>query len=252
MDCINPDIVDRSVFVFAAHCDAGPGIWHTHRRAQLIHASEGVLTVHTERGTWVVPPQRGVWVLPKVAHKIAASKRFLLRTLYMEPEIMELPPECCVVAVDRLVEELLVAASVFGPDYGVEGPEARLIRVILDRLPSLQVTPLHLPQPSDPRILRITHMLEANPSDERNIEELANAAGITGRTAARLFTKETCLSFGQWRRQLRLLRALELLGQGASVTRTAVEVGYQDVSSFIGVFTDAFGTTPARYFKHHG
>ncbi len=249
MTWMNPDTAERPVFVFAENCDAGSGQWHSHRRAQLIHASEGVLTVHTLCGTWVVPPQRGVWVLPGVAHKIAASKRFLLRTLYAEPEAMALPKECCVVAVDRLVEELLVVASAFGPDYPSEGPEARLIRVILDRLPSLQVAPLHLPQPRDPRILRIAEMLQANPADERTIEELAIATGVTGRTAARLFARETGISFGQWRRQLRLLKALELLGGGASVTRAAVEVGYQDVSSFIGVFTDAFGMTPAKYFR---
>lgn len=249
MSCIDPDTAVRPVFVFADDCDAGPGQWHAHRRAQLIHASEGILTVHTERGTWVVPPQRGVWVLPGVAHKIAASKRFLLRTLYVEPEMVALPPDCCVVAIDRLVAELLVAASAFGPDYPCEGPEARLLAVILDRLPSLRVTPLHLPQPRDSRLLQIARLLEINPAEERTIAELASAAGMTARTTARLFAKDTGLSFGQWRRQFRLLKALELLGGGASVTRVAIEVGYQDVSSFIGVFTDAFGTTPAKYFK---
>ena len=249
MSCINPDAAERPAFVFAAQCDAGPGQWHTHRRAQLIHASEGVLTVHTEHGTWVVPPQRGVWVLPNVAHKIAASKRFLLRTLYIEPDAIVLPDDCCVVTVNRLVEELLVAASEFGTNYSPEGPEARLISVILDRLPSLQVAPLHLPQPMDPRILRITRALEADPADERTIEELANDSGITGRTAARVFIKEVGLTFGQWRQQMRLLKSLELLGAGASVTRAAMEIGYSDVSSFIGVFTNAFGVTPARYFK---
>ncbi len=249
MPCIDPDTPKSPVFVFAAHCDAGPGQWHAHRRAQLIHASEGVLTVHTERGTWVVPPQRGVWVPPDVAHKIAANKRFLLRTLYMDPEVIDMPEECCVVAVDRLVEELLVAASAFGPNYASDGPEARLISVILDRLPSLQVAPMYLPQPRDPRILRIAHLLEANLSEERTLEEFANLVGVTERTAARLFVKETGLSFGQWRRQLRLLRGLELLAGGESVTRVAFEVGYQDVSSFIGVFTEAFGATPAQYFR---
>lgn len=249
MGSIDPDTAERPAFVFSEKCDAGPGQWHAHRRAQLIHASEGILTVHTERGTWVVPPQRGVWVLSGVAHRIAANKRFLLRTLYAEPEMVTLPQDCCVVAIDRLVAELLVAASAFGPDYPCVGPEARLVAVILDRLPGLQVAPLHLPQPRDPRLLQITRLLQINPAEEKTIEELASAAGMTARTAARFFAKETGLTFGQWRRQLRLLRALELLGDGASVTRVAIEVGYQDVSSFIAVFTDAFGTTPAKYFK---
>ena len=75
------------------------------------------------------------------------------------------------------------------------------------------------------------------------------SAGVTARTAARLFVKETGQTFGQWRQQLRLLVALEHLGGGASVTQVALEVGYSDVSSFIAVFRDAFGDTPARYFR---
>ena len=81
------------------------------------------------------------------------------------------------------------------------------------------------------------------------LDNLAASAGVTSRTAARLFVKETGQTFGQWRQQLRLLVALERLGAGASVTQVALEVGYSDVSSFIAVFRDTFGDTPARYFR---
>ena len=35
---------------------------HTHPRAQLIFAAEGVMRVVTAEGAWVVPPQRAVWL----------------------------------------------------------------------------------------------------------------------------------------------------------------------------------------------
>lgn len=35
------------------------------------------------------------------------------------------------------------------------------------------------------------------------------------------------------------------------MTQVAMEVGYADVSSFIAVFKEAFGETPARYFDRH-
>ena len=78
---------------------------------------------------------------------------------------------------------------------------------------------------------------------------LAKKCGLTERTAARLFLRETRLTFGEWRRQLRLLAALERLGAGESVSNVALDVGYEDVSSFIAVFKAALGTTPARYFR---
>lgn len=249
MSCVTRDQAKRPVYVYAEHCEANPGYRHAHRRAQLIHASEGVLTVRTEYGMWVVPPQRAVWVLPGVEHQVSSRKNFHLCTLYAEPEAVQLPQECCVVAVDRLVGELLIAASGFGPDYPEQGPQARLIQVILDRLPGLEIAPLNLPQPRHPRIRHIARALDDDPADARTLEVLAKEAGVTERTAARLFQKDTGLSFGKWRQQLRLLKALESLGAGASVMQAALEVGYNDVSSFIAVFRQAFGETPARYFR---
>ncbi|HEX8822904.1 MAG TPA: helix-turn-helix domain-containing protein [Archangium sp.] len=249
MALLDPDQTERGVFVLSERYEPMEGPWHEHRRAQLIHASEGVLTVRTSEGRWVVPPQRAVWILPGIAHQVSSRKAFWLRTLYVEPGVAPLPAECCVVGVDRLVDELLIAASEFGADYPPGGPEERLIQVILDRLPQLKVSPLYLPAPRDPRLKGLTEALTTNPADGRTLGELAGVAGMTERTVARLFLKETGLTFGQWRRQLRLLAALERLGAGESVSNVALDVGYEDVSSFIAVFKSALGDTPARYFR---
>ena len=249
MALIDPDQAERGVFVLAERYEPLEGPWHSHRRAQLIHASEGVLTVRTHTGLWVVPPQRAVWILPGIAHQVSSRKAFWLRTLYAEPDAAPLPDACCVVGVDRLVTELLIAASEFGAAYPPGGPEERLIQVILDRLPRLEVAPLHLPSPRDARLEGIAHALTTNPADPRTLGELAATVGTTERTVARLFLQETGLTFGQWRRQLRLLAALERLGAGESVSNVALDIGYQDVSSFIAVFKSALGDTPARYFR---
>jgi len=95
----------------------------------------------------------------------------------------------------------------------------------------------------------VAEALSKNPADGRKLDELCKNTGLTERTAARLFVKETGLTFGKWRQQLRLLAALERLGAGESVTSAALEVGYADVSSFIAVFKAALGETPAKYFR---
>jgi AraC-like DNA-binding protein len=249
MALIDPDAAQRDVFVLAEHYDAGPGHWHAHRRAQLIHASVGVLQVHSDAGQWVVPPQRAVWVPPQVRHRVSSSRAFWLRTLYAEPQCVAVPDQCTVVSVDLLVDELLRAAARFGPDYPQAGSEARVIAVILDRVPHLVRAPLHLPRPSDPRLARIADTLLADPADATTLNQWAEQVGATARTIARLFLKDTGLSFAQWRQQRRLLAALERLGAGHSVTNVALDVGYADVSSFVAVFKEALGETPARYFR---
>lgn len=240
---------EHPAFVLPSRLEAGQGAWHTHRLAQLIHPGDAVITVNTAEGLWVVPPARAVWVLPGVRHQLSCRRACAVNTLFVEPHSTTLPERCCVVAVDALVEQLLAASAAVGTSFSAGGAEERLIGVILDRLPRLAFAPLHLASPSDPRIQRITTILSSDPTDERTLDELATVAGLTARTAARLFLKETGLTFGEWRQQVRLFAALELLGAGVSVTTVALDVGYHDVSSFIHVFKASFGTTPAKYFQ---
>jgi quercetin dioxygenase-like cupin family protein len=79
---------------------------HRHRRAQLVYASEGVMTVTTEKGMWVVPPQRAVWVPACMEHHIRATGRLSMRSLYIKPDaVADLPIDCCIVAVPPLLRE---------------------------------------------------------------------------------------------------------------------------------------------------
>jgi len=48
----------------------------------------------------------------------------------------------------------------------------------------------------------------------------------------------------------RLLRGLELLAEGQSVTTVALELGYCNISAFIALFKRTFGVTPTRYMRN--
>jgi len=71
----------------------------------------------------------------------------------------------------------------------------------------------------------------------------------SARTLARLFVKETGLTFGAWRQQARLLKALEWLAEGRPVTAIAFDLGYESPSAFIAMFRRTFGVPPGRYLK---
>ena len=66
---------------------------------------------------------------------------------------------------------------------------------------------------------------------------------------ARLFVKETGLTFGAWRQQGRLLKALEWLAENRPVTLIALDLGYESPSAFIAMFRRAFGVPPGHYLK---
>ena len=76
---------------------------------------------------------------------------------------------------------------------------------------------------------------------------LAREVGLSERSLFRGFQRETGLSPGQWRRQMQVLRSLELLADGKSVTDTSLEVGYESPGAFIHAFRQIVGVTPAVY-----
>lgn len=223
---------------------------HRHFRAQLVFACEGVMTVTTAAGTWVVPPQQAVWVPAQVDHEVYSAGPLSMRSLYLHPDAAGgLPRECCVMAVEPLLRELIVKVSDMAERDALPGNYERLVGVVLDELRGLEVAPLHLPLPRDPRLKAITQSLLEEPGDNRDLAQWGMRAGASGRTLARLFRRETGMTFAGWRRRLRLLAAVSRLGGGESVTAVAYDLGYHSPSAFVAMFRRSLGTSPRRYLK---
>lgn len=223
---------------------------HRHRRGQLVHASSGVMTVTTTAGTWVVPPERAVWVPGGIEHRIRMSGRVEMRTLYLSGKAVSgLPESCCVVPVSPLLRQLLLRAVAMPQPFPLGGAEERLVDVLVDEIQATPIAPLHLPRPADPRSRRVADALIESPEDDRGLVDWARVAGASPRNLERLFHRETGMSFGAWRRQLRLLRALERLAAGEPVTTVALGLGYGSTSAFISMFRRNLGRTPGAYFE---
>jgi AraC-like DNA-binding protein/quercetin dioxygenase-like cupin family protein len=223
---------------------------HSHDWAQLVYATEGVMTVQTDEGTWVVPSHRAVWIPAGVGHSITMSGWVSMRTLYLVPRLVgALPKRCCVVAVPPLLGQLIMHAIGQGALRRAVPEQRRLAAFLVDQLRALPAVPLELPLPRDGRALRVALRLREDPGASASVDALARDAGASRRTLERLFQCETGMSFGRWRQQARLLHALRLLARGEAVTAIALEVGYESVSAFITAFSGALGTTPGRYYR---
>lgn len=223
---------------------------HFHNRDQLVYASKGIMTVRTRSGTWVVPPQRAVWIPATIPHTITMSGAVAMRTLYFKPRLTKtLPRNCCVINVSPLLRELVLSACNSRALKKQVVRQRHLIDMIVDQLEIVQMVPLQLPHLSDPRTVRVTNALVADPSDGRTLAQFCRLAGASKRTLERRFLDEAGMTFGRWRQQLRLMQAMRLLCEGAKVTSAALEAGYSTPSAFISMFRRAMGTTPTAYFK---
>ena len=223
---------------------------HFHPEDQLVYAIRGVMTVRTIQGTWVVPAQRAVWIPARVPHRISMSGPVSMRTLYFRRGMVRrLPRNCRVVNVSPLLRELLLHACKTREMTRRSRSQAHLIDFVVDQLETVEVVPLQLPSPSDPRAMRVADAISREPGDDRPLAGICRNAGASKRTIERLFQVETGMTLGEWRQQARLMRSLEMLAAGEKITHVALESGYGTPSAFISMFRRMLGTTPGRYFE---
>ncbi|MGO4716546.1 AraC family transcriptional regulator [Bradyrhizobium sp. 2TAF24] len=222
---------------------------HAHPRAQLLYAIAGVMIVQSELGTWVVPPNRAVWLAAGAEHEVRMCGEVKIRTLFVDPAVAPgLPRENCVIGVSPLVRELLVAAVRIPRDYAAGSRDERLLHVLLDELTVRDVLPLYLPMPAHAALRRVCEALMASPDDDATAAQWGRRLGVTAKTVHRLFARETGLTFAEWRRQARLLAALERLAAGARIIDVALDAGYASQSAFTAMFRKHFGMPPSAFY----
>jgi AraC-like DNA-binding protein len=221
---------------------------HCHERAQLVFAADGAMVVSTEQGTWAVPPQRAVWIPAGIIHEIRMAGEVAMRTLYVRLDAAaRLPAEVRVLAVSPLLRELILRACELPLDYDEAGPAGHLVSLVLAEIAALPAVGLDLPMPRDGRLGRICRALAADPGDARALADWGREAGASPRTLARLFAKDTGLTFAGWRQQARLLAALAMLAAGRPITQIALDLGYDSSSAFTAMFKRALGAPPSQY-----
>ncbi|MBB3173238.1 AraC-like DNA-binding protein [Endobacter medicaginis] len=216
---------------------------HAHDRAQLTLVLSGISRISDGQGWWLAARDRAIWVPPGLAHEARYSETSEIVVLELD-DIAELSAVgCCCIDTTALIRELACA--------GLEADAAtrRLSLQLLGHLLSRQTPDLHaaIRHGSDPRLVRATALLVAEPGREVGLAALAAMAGTSARTLNRLFVDQTGLSFGRWRARLRVLVAIERLAEGESVTSIAFDLGYGGPAAFTTMFTRATGLSPARY-----
>jgi AraC-like DNA-binding protein len=172
-----------------------------------------------------------------------------MRTIYIDRGVaQQLLGECCAINVSPLLRELILRAAEAPVLYDRHGPAGRLMQLLLDEIQVSRMLPLHLPTPTNPKLATVCGRILRELHAPATLTHLAIQAGMSKRTAERLFLRETGMTFSRWRQQARLLTALTKLAAGQSVKEAAYEAGYSTQSGFSSMFKRSFGTSPSKYF----
>ncbi len=245
-----PHRIDRPVVAASISLVTEGGEYpsHSHRKAQLLYTVSGVITCQTERGVWMVPPGCAVWIPGGMIHRATPSGKVRGYALFVEPDaVAGLPQTCCSLAVSVLLQALIDRACALPRLYLPEGPEGRIMAVLLDELVAAPLEQLHLPRPSDARLVKLADAILADPADAATLPQWAARIGMSERNMSRLFRQQTGMSVGRWRHQWHVIAGLQRLTSGLSVQAVAYELGYDSASAFVTMFKKAVGKPPGRF-----
>lgn len=245
----NPDLSDRKVVIksYSEFQKEEWYPWHSHKKHQLILLLRGAMSLVVENSVWMIPPKSALWIPAESNHITRVAEKACLHSVYLAPDMPELPGHCCMLAITPLVRELIHHLASLDqlsqPDQATE----QIMAVLIQQLALMPVERFHFPLPGDHRLEKVVSILMDNPEDRRTVDQWAKLAGMSERTLTRIILQETGMTFGLWRQQLQLTKALHLLSSGASVQSTAENLGYESVSAFIGMFKKNLGKSPRQY-----
>ena len=232
---------------------------HRHAWAQVAMSSTGVIRMTAGHGTYLVPPSRALWIPPDVAHAVTVVEDAEIRTLYLHPGVrflrdgplqptpFEMWPDCRVLEVSPLLRELVVHLDVAPGAGPASEREHRLGDLVLDELRRAAPVRLGLALPADKRLRTLCEAVLDDPLRHATLDGWASQAGASSRTLARLFRQELGTTFGEWRQQARLAKALALAADKRPMSHIASELGYASPSAFSAMVRRTVGATPTRF-----
>ncbi len=225
---------------------------HRHPWAQIAYPYSGSIRVLASNTAWIVPSLRAVWIPPDAEHQVTMLGDVELRTIYVAPEAApKTLGNCMVFEVSDLLRSLIEALRTNPSDGSAHAVKRgkQLSQLILTELVQVSALSLGLPMPRDRRLQTMCEALTLAPGSTATLDDWAKVVGASSRTLARLFEQELGMGFGDWRQQLRLAAAIDLMGKHVPLSDVASRLGYASPAAFTVMFKRAFGVPPSQFIK---
>jgi AraC-like DNA-binding protein len=217
------------------HGHVGDPAPHAHYAIQVV-LSRRPLRVWTADHGW--REHRGIVLGPSLPHALGASRE-AVTLIYLEPDAV---PGRRLRAILQdgvaVLSEAQHKAYRDALDIQAAAPDHALADVLAP------VAPIAVVRLTDPRIDAVLAGLQASPERPVAVPELAAAAGMSLSHFQHSFRAQTGMPVRPYLRWRRLLRAMQGVMSGASLSDAAYAAGFADAAHFTRTMRRHFGITP--------
>ncbi len=226
--------------------------WRTFPGHYLLYAASGTFHLDVDQARWLLPPQRAAWVAAQVPIRVSTTGPVRCSSvLFTEDSFPGFDFTCRIFSVSTLAREMLLYAARWGPERDEADETANTF------FRSLAAVCLELAAHPDEFWLPHAHSAElaaaldyclTHLAASLTLVEVARAVNVSERTLARRFKQEARMTWRQFMRRARLIRAMELLARPETrVIEVAYTVGFASVSAFNHTFREFTGESPSSY-----
>lgn len=229
-------------------------VWHVHDLHQVLYAFDGAVEIESANARLLVPPQLAAWIPAGVVHRTRIQAR-RSGSVFLPPAMMKTAGDRVrILRVSPLLREMVLEAMRWPIDQPVDAT-GRIYFQTFARLCGEWIedeAPLSLPTADEPRLKRAMDYTQAHLADAR-LGDVCRAANLSERSLRRRFTKTLGMTWVEYRRRCRLMKAMILLGaRSHAISTVAALVGFESVSAFSRAYTAFVGESPRHYRNRIG
>jgi AraC-like DNA-binding protein/quercetin dioxygenase-like cupin family protein len=226
---------------------------HKHTKGQLTYVEGGIAYVHVAGKIYVIPARHYIWVPSGLPHFLQVRhSATAIRNLYfpVDDDAPAFYRNMGIYPVNSLLHEMLLYTERFKGAILPSDSCFPFLTAIRSILPELSENHLQtaLPVSDNQRLRPVLRYLDEHFAKVITARGLAEQFAMSERTLSRLFQTELSISFLQYLKQLRMVKAVEMILQTEiTLSEIAYATGYQSLSAFSNTFQQFTNLRPSQF-----
>jgi AraC-like DNA-binding protein len=253
-----PEIDTQPHAVFVMHEKSEKLIpLHSHSKGQLSYVQGGIAYITIDFKTYVVPAHHYFWIPQGIPHVLRLGySATVLRSLYFYSYDDKKDPFYNKLGIypanELLIQMINYTERWDGRNVSKKDENFEFLEALKNILPTLnnQSLPIILPVTEDERMSKIIRYLEKNMGEPISLKSVSIKFNISERSLSRLFQSSLHISFLQYLKTLRMIKAIEMiLKTNQSLSEISFSVGYDTLGAFSNTFYDFTHSRPSDLRK---
>lgn len=225
---------------------------HQHHKAQLLLVYGGIAYLQTREKDFYIPSNHYLWIPQNYPHNLMFNTQDLyVINIYFPVDIISgFYDELGIYPVSRILSEMLSFSESWQGEYHHGSWEFEFLNTMKNMLSreNLKKFSIQLPTTDDPKLIAIISDLRSRLNEDLSLESMAKKFGMSVRSFTRLFQSKLHVTFIQYLKMLRIIRAMELIKDtDLNMTEIAYEVGYSNIAAFSNNFLQLTNMRPSEF-----